>query len=127
MRQPVCLNTQALLTSEVFWYDESMINTQRGSLKWIFIIVIAIIVASFYFDFSIQEAVEDEQTQSNFTYIWNNIVTFYNTYLADKVNYLWNDVFIDLIWDSFTENMQNLKTGELTSIETAAPTIEIPE
>lgn len=104
-----------------------MINKKRGSLKWIFIIVIAIIIASFYFDFSIQEAVEDEQTQSNFAYVWNNIVTFYNTYLSEKVNYLWNDIFLDLIWNSFVGNMENLKAGEMTSIELAAPIIEIPE
>lgn len=104
-----------------------MRNTEQGSLKWIFIIIVALIIASFYFDFSIQEAVEDEQTQSNFTYLWNNIVTFYDTYLSEKVNYLWNDVFLDLIWSSFTENMQNIKEGDMTSIEIAAPSIEVPE
>ena len=100
-----------------------MKNKQRGSLKWIFIIVIGVIIASFYFDFSIQEAVEDEQTQSNFAYVWNNVVTLYDSHISP----IWNDVFIDLIWDSFIDNMKHIKAGELTTIDTAAPQINIPE
>lgn len=100
-------------------------TSQKGSIKWILIIIVALVIASFYFDFSVQEAVEDEQTQANFTYVWNNIVTFYDSYLREKVNYFWNEIFLDLIWDSFTENMKNIKTGELTTLEQAAPGIEV--
>lgn len=63
---------------------------ERGSLKWIIIVIIAIIVASYFFDFNLQEAVEDEQTQSNFQYIINHIVEFYNQYLRPVVEYIWN-------------------------------------
>lgn len=102
-----------------------MKNKQKGSLKWIFIIVIAIIIASVYFNFDIQKAIEHEQTQSNFAYIWKHIMNFYNKYLSDKINYLWNNVFTELIWESFIENMKNIKAGELTSLEKVAPKIQI--
>ncbi|MCA9353053.1 hypothetical protein KC901_02620 [Patescibacteria group bacterium] len=63
---------------------------ERGFLKWILIIVIAIIIASYFFDFSLQDAVEDEQTQSNLGYIWDHIVTFYDSYLRQTVEWLWD-------------------------------------
>lgn len=100
------------------------INKQKGGIiKWLIIIIALIAAASFFFDFSIQEVIENEQTQSNFRYIWNQIFTFYNTYLADKVNYLWNDIFIDLIWNNFTSDLENMKAGEPTSFELASPTV----
>jgi len=80
-----------------------------------------------YLNFSIKEAIENEQTQSNIEYVSENTSNFYTTYLAEKVDYVWNDIFIDLIWNSFTDNMGRLKSGELTTVELAAPTIVIPE
>lgn len=91
----------------------------RGSIKWILTVIIGIIVLSYFFDFNIQEAVEDEQTQSNLAYIREQIITFYNTYLKETINYLWNDIFIDLIWENVTADLQAAKNGDATSIEQA--------
>lgn len=49
----------------------------RGFLKWIVMLVIAVIIASYFFDFNVQKAVEDEQTQSNFQYIGTQLKDFY--------------------------------------------------
>jgi hypothetical protein len=90
-----------------------------GSLKWIILFIIALVAASFFFDFSLKEAVEDEQTQSNFSYIKDQLATFYTAYLKNTVDYLWNDIFIDLLWENFTQNLENVKNGEETIIEEA--------
>lgn len=103
-----------------------MRNTkQKGSLKWIVLIILGLVVASYFFDFDIQEAVEDPQTQSNFHYITDNAKRLYNTYLHDTVQYLWNDVFIDLLWNSFIENLEHVKSGDPTIFENLAPSVDL--
>jgi hypothetical protein len=102
------------------------INKQKGGLvKWFLVIIAIIALASFFFDFSVQEVVEDEQTQENFGYIWTNVSYFYDTYLESSVSYLWNDIFIDLIWNNFTRDLGSMKAGEATSFETLAPRVEV--
>ncbi|MFT6361108.1 MAG: hypothetical protein ACJAV6_000590 [Candidatus Paceibacteria bacterium] len=93
---------------------------EKGLIKWLLIIIIAIILASYFFDFSVQDAIENEQTQSNLGYIKENFIYFYDTYLRATIEYLWNDIFIDLIWNTFTENMQAIQDGEPTVFEDAA-------
>lgn len=104
-----------------------MKNKQTGSIKWIILIIIAIALASFFFDFNVQDVVEDEQTQSNFTYIWSNVSNLYQTYLADRVNYLWNDIFLNTIWSNYIENKELIQAGKPSIFEQAAPSIIVPE
>lgn len=102
-------------------------NYKKGSLRWIIYIVIGIALASFYFGFSVQDVVENEQMQSNFSYIQTHINDFYQEHLAEKINYFWNDVVVNLFWDSFVDNMERVKNGEPTNIELLAPSIEISD
>lgn len=86
---------------------------QRGLINWIIIIIIAIVVLS-YFGFDIRAIVEDDDTQNNIGYVWGGVVYVWEHYLMGPLGYLWNDVFIDLIWDSFVENMERIKgSGEI--------------
>ncbi len=98
---------------------------QQGFIKWILVIIVAVVIASYFFDFSVQDAVEDEQTQENFGYISENVQSFWNEHLADPANYLWNDVFLGLIWSAFTSNMENLQNGEETIFDTSAPGVDL--
>ncbi len=98
---------------------------QKGSLKWIILIVIGIVLASYFFDFSVKDAVEDEQTQENFGYISENAKNLYNNHLKNATEYLWNDVFKDLLWSSFVDNLERIKAGEPSDFELAAPTVNI--
>ena len=79
----------------------------KGSIKWIILIVIGLVLASYFFDFNVQEVVEDEQTQSNFYYIKNHLVTFYDIYLRQTIDYVWNDIFIELIWNNITDQIES--------------------
>lgn len=99
-------------------------NYKKGSLRWIIYIIVAIALASFYFGFSVQDVVENPQTQSNFTYIQTHLNDFYQEHLAEKFNYFWNDIVINLFLDSFVNNMERIKNGEPTNIEILAPSIE---
>lgn len=104
-----------------------MINKQKGSLKWIIVIIIAFFLASFYLDFNVKEVVEDEQTQENVEYVTENSKSFYENHLKDKVRYFWDEIFIKYIWESFTSNMERLKDGREIDFELAAPGVEFAD
>lgn len=102
-----------------------MNNIQKGGIiKWLMIVIALVALASFYFDFSVQEVVEDEQTQSNISYVSTHVSDFYKTYLSEKVNYLWNDVFLDFIWTNFKGNMETLKEGDSTRLNMLNTTLD---
>ena len=94
-------------------------RNQQGSLKWIIILAMGIIIASYFFDFSLQEAIEDEQTQSNWEYIRTNLIQFYETYLEEYVE-IFTNFFLEYIWEPLTENFENLRSGEPTVFDEAA-------
>ena len=77
-------------------------HKEKGSIKWIILVIIGVIIASYFFDFDVQEAVEDEQTQSNFIYIKTSIINFYNEHLAQIVEPIWN--FFETQIEHFTSN-----------------------
>lgn len=78
--------------------QNSLNRGEVGSIKWIILIILALVIASYFFDFNIQEAVEDEQTQSNFNYIKNNLITYYESYLKTPLDFFWNEIVINIIW-----------------------------
>lgn len=89
-------------------------NLKAGfiSLKTLVIIVLIIITLGF-FGINIEEDVAgNEDVQDNVSYVWTGVVNFWDRYLSGPADYIWNDVFIDLIWESFIVNMQSLRNGE---------------
>lgn len=95
-------------------------NDNRGLIKWIVIIVIAVIVLS-YFGFDLRSIVESDATQNNLGYVWGGVVTVWNEYLSQPILYFWNNIFIDLLWNSFVDNMGRIKEGRATTIEDMSP------
>lgn len=89
---------------------------KKGSLKWIFIILIAIVVASYFFDFDVQEAIEDEQTQSNLGYLRDNITLFYQEHLQE---------YVEPIFNFLRESLLSIINGESSGIENLAPIVNI--
>jgi len=85
-------------------------NDNRGLVRWIFIIIIAIIILS-YFGFDLRGIIEAEGMQNNLSYVWGGVIYVWNAYIAGPFDYLWNDIFIDLIWSAFIENMEIIKGG----------------
>jgi hypothetical protein len=95
-------------------------NDNRGLIQWIILILIAVIILS-YFGFDLRSIVESDTSQGNLSYLWGLGVTTWNSYLAQPVLYFWHNIFIDLLWDSFVENMQRIKAGQSTTIEDMSP------
>jgi len=85
-----------------------MINKKSGFIKLIIIIVIAIIVLSWY-GFDLKKVVESDQVQANLHYVWDHIVSFWNAYLLAPATYLWN-IWITYAWTPLLKMLGN-KTG----------------
>jgi hypothetical protein len=89
-------------------------------IKWIIIALIGLIILG-YLGFDIKKAVEAPVSQSNVEYVKNIVVYVWNTYLAKPAKYLWNDIFIRLIWTTAIDNLTKIKNGEPTNIQTSSP------
>jgi len=89
-------------------------NLQAGFIRLrTIVIIILILVALGLFGVNVEEEiVENEEVQNNVSYVWTGVVSFWDRYLSDPAEYLWNDVFVGLIWDSFIINMQALRNGQ---------------
>jgi len=97
-------------------------NEKGGLVKFIIIIIVAIIVLS-YFGFNLRSVVESPTTQGNLSYVWGGVVYVWSGYLERPASYLWNDIFIDLLWNSFVYNLERIKGGGTTTIEELSPQV----
>ncbi|MBU3925745.1 hypothetical protein KJ763_01060 [Patescibacteria group bacterium] len=96
-----------------------MMNQQGGLIKLIILIIVVIFILS-YLGISLRSIIEGESFQSNWNYVWEGTKNVWNEYLSNPAKYLWYNIFIDLIWESFIDNMERIKVGqEIESIENA--------
>lgn len=95
-------------------------NDERGLIQWIIIVLIAVIALS-YFGFDLHAIIESESTQGNLDYLWGLGVTVWNEYLSRPILYFWHNIFIDLLWNSFIDNLEKIKAGQPTTIEEMTP------
>lgn len=98
------------------------IHNQKGFLRLILLIIIVIIVLS-YFNIDIRGVVEAPQTQSNLQYVWGWVTLVWNEYLRSPVLYFWHNIFIDLLWESFVNNMERIKQGQSHDFELNGPQV----
>ncbi|NOY35599.1 MAG: hypothetical protein GXP44_01610 [bacterium] len=85
------------------------------------IFTIAVIIILSYFNISLRAIIDGNAFQDNFSFVWNSVKSGWNKYLVGPADYLWNDIFIDLIWDSFTDNLEKIKNGDDTTLTESAP------
>ncbi len=93
---------------------------KRGLIKMIVIIIIALLVLS-YFGINLRSLINAPTTQDNFTYVATSTTSVWNQYLKKPATYLWNDVFLDLIWAPAIDNLTKMKNGEPTNISSSSP------
>jgi hypothetical protein len=93
---------------------------QQGIVKTIILLVIALLILSYY-GFDLRRTVESPTTQSNFGYVTTFVLNVWHNYLERPAKYLWNDVFINLIWNSAIENLNRIKAGQPDELQQHAP------
>lgn len=91
-------------------------------IKWIIIFVIALIILG-YLGIDVKKAVQAPVTQSNLEYVKNVVVYVWDKYLARPAKYLWNEIFINLIWNVAIDNLTKIKNGQPTNIQTSSPSL----
>lgn len=77
----------------------------------IIIIIIAIIALS-YFGVSLRSLFDNDLFKNNIGYVWRGVVYTWDNFLAGPAEYLWNDVFIELIWEPAIDALTKIKNGE---------------
>jgi len=100
------------------------INQKSGLIKTVLLIIIAIIILS-YFGFDLRAIVEAPETQGNLGYVWGLLVTLWNNYLMQPAIYFWNNIFIDLLWEAFISNFERIRDGEPTDFDLNTPSVEL--
>jgi hypothetical protein len=79
--------------------------TNRGLVKAIILIVIALLIIS-YFGFNLRSLASAPTTQSNFGYVKEVLVNVWDSFLKRPVLIVWN-IFITYIWNPAINNLQH--------------------
>ncbi len=98
------------------------IRNQKGFIKWIIIFIIFIMIMS-YFGIDLRAIVESPASQGNLGYIWSLSSTVWNNYLKSPVLYFWNNIFINLLWNSFIDSLDRIKNVQPSSLKINVPKI----
>lgn len=101
-------------------------NNQRGIsiLGVLFWGVVLMFVLS-YFNISIKAVVESPVAQENLDYVESGTRNLWSEYLKEPASYLWNDIWIDIFWKSFVNNMERIRDGKPTEIDEAGNNLKV--
>lgn len=76
-------------------------NKQRGLIKMIIIIIIAIAILSYY-GVDIKQFFTSPQAQNNFGYVWGFIKDTWTNYLAIPATKLWG-MIVQYVWNPLVD------------------------
>lgn len=100
------------------------LNTRRGiSILGILILGALLILVLSYFDIRLKGVVESPTSQENFGYVKGEATSIWDKYLKRPASYLWNDVWVNIFWRGFIENMERIRDGKSTDIQNNVPTV----
>ena len=91
------------------------INKQRGIVRTVIIIIIALLVIS-YFGINLRQVATSPTAESNFSYVWGGIVYTWDNYLKTPVTEAY-DFFITYIWNPSLNDIQRINSGQLPAAE----------
>lgn len=87
-------------------------------VKYIILALVAIIVLSF-FGYDLRAIVEAPQTQNNLHYAYGGVETVWNA-VKTPILYLYNKIFIGILWQAFIHNLGRIDAGAPTELQNAA-------
>jgi len=95
---------------------------ERGLIKMILIIIAALLIIS-YFGINLRDLVNAPTTQDNITYVATTTVTVWDSYLKVPATYLWQNIFLDLIWNPSMHNLIEARNGQTLDIASSTPIV----
>lgn len=108
-------------------YPTQQNNKKAGmSILGAIVLGILIILVLSYFNISVKAVVESPTGQENINYVGEGLKNFWNKYLAGPAEYLWHDVWVDIFWHGFIDNMERIRDGKPTVLDEAAIRVNFP-
>lgn len=86
-----------------------MENDERGLIKLLVLIIIAVLVLS-YFGFDLRGFLNSDTVKGNFGFLLEGAKTIWREYLTVPSNFIWG-IFYNYIWLAFIENMDRIRQG----------------
>lgn len=71
-------------------------NKNRGFIKAVFIIIVAIIILSFFVD--LKSLTAPKHLQDNYQYIKTLLVSLWTDYISNIAHYIWSKIFVEYIY-----------------------------
>lgn len=79
---------------------------QGASLIKIILVIVMLIIFFSLLGWDIEsDVVQNEQVQTNLQYVLNWLSDVWENHLSVPILYLWNDIFIDLLWQPFVQEL----------------------
>lgn len=102
------------------------IQTNRGLVKTILLIIAALLILA-YFGLNLRNITNSPTFQDNWSLIKDTSINVWDNYLKKPATYLWNEIYIKLIWEPAISNLTKIKDGQPDDIRTGAPVIPTPQ
>ena len=103
-------------------------NKKGGiSILGAIVLTIIIILVLSYFNINIKAVVDSPTGQENINYVRGGTRNLWTTYLAGPVSYLWNDVWVNIFWKGFINNMERIRDGQPTDFDNAAKNLQVQQ
>ena len=87
------------------------------------LLILVVLLLLAYFGFNLRSIVNSPTFQDNWSFIENGAVNFWNNYLKKPADYIWNTIFVPLIWRPAVSNLEQMKAGQANSIASSSPTL----
>jgi len=92
----------------------------------VLIIVVALLVLA-YFGFNLRSISNSPTFQDNWSFIKGVVVNVWTKYLKAPFDYIWNKVFLPLIWEPAIKNLTRMKDdGTGVILPESAPHLSSP-
>ncbi len=92
--------------------SKNNLKTNRGFIKLIIIIIVAIIILS-YLGFDLKKLFTSDLVSKNFTYVWGLISNLWVNYLSVPFEFVWNEaikpIFI-FAWKALKSGISGIQT-----------------
>lgn len=72
----------------------------KGFIKAVIIILIAIIILGYVFHISIVDVINDPKVQQSLGFIWNNVIMPVWNYVQAPIMWVWNNFVIGIVWNA---------------------------
>jgi hypothetical protein len=98
-------------------------NEQGISILGIFFLGVLVILALSFYHISIQSVAESPEAQGNFNYVAHVAQSLWHDYFERSATFIWREIWVKIFWNSFVNNMERLRDGKPTDIQTNSPTV----